>query len=78
VGKQKDPLHGKRDPVSQLYRAVKRYVESHDGTVFVIGGIQVGYPIEGGNLNYHVAVRCLGRAPSFDKATEAAIKESKP
>jgi hypothetical protein len=35
-----DPLKGKRDVYSQLYRAVRRYVEKHGGSVVVIGGIE--------------------------------------
>ncbi len=63
--KRKDPLDGKRDPVSQLYRAVKRYVETNGGTVVVIGGIQIEQPLGGRELNYHVTVRCLGKLPGF-------------
>ncbi len=63
--KRKDPFEGKRDPVSQLYRAVKRYVEHNNGTVLVIGGIQIEQTLGDRELNFHVAVRCLGRLPTF-------------
>lgn len=50
-----------RDPVSQLYRAVDRYVKSKGGSLVVIGGIQVqqwpGDPAH----SFVVAVKCMGR-----------------
>lgn len=65
AAKRKDPLAGKRDPVSQLYRAVKRYVESNNGSVLVIGGIQIEQPLGERDFIYHVTVRCTGRLPSL-------------
>lgn len=65
--KSRDPLAGKRDPVSQLYRAVRRYVNHHNGSIVVVGGIEVGeYPPDGKILpTYDVRIRCFGRLPKF-------------
>jgi len=66
--KQRDVLAG-RDPTMQLYRAVRRYVESNSGRIIVIGGIQVQeWPgeVEG---KYRVAVECFGRKPVFAEAS---------
>jgi hypothetical protein len=60
--KAKDWLAG-RTPDLQLYRAVRRYVESLGGSIVVIGGIEVqewpGEPMG----KYRVAVSVLGRKP---------------
>jgi hypothetical protein len=67
--KLRDPLAGKRDPVSQLYRAVRRYVQANGGAIAVASGIQIEEPFlqDGRKYVYHVVVRCVGRAPTFSK-----------
>lgn len=62
--KKRDVLAGKRDPESQLYRAVRRYVESKGGALVVIGGIETQEWPEDGRLKFRVAVRCMGRKPT--------------
>ena len=53
------------DPISQLYRAVERYVTAHHGSVLVIGGIQLQeWPGEG-EYNFSIAVKCTGKRPIF-------------
>jgi hypothetical protein len=50
-----------RDPVSQLYRAVVRYVESMGGSVLVVGGIQIlRWPGERAG-SFMVGVKCTGK-----------------
>jgi hypothetical protein len=64
----RDVLAGKRDPVSQLYRAVRRYVEHHNGNIIIIGGIGLG--VEDSKGHYVIQVRCFGKPPTFsDSAT---------
>lgn len=53
-----------RDPTSQLYRAIIRYVESKGGSITVIGGVQIEQWPGDGELKYVVGVRCMGRKPS--------------
>lgn len=66
----RDVLAGKRDPVSQLYRAVKRYVEHHNGNIIVIGGIGLG--VEDDNKGrYFIQVKCLGKPPRFSGSADA-------
>lgn len=52
-----------RDPVSQLYRAVKRYVESRGGSILVIGGIETQVWPEEFKYNFRLSVRCMGTKP---------------
>jgi predicted ATP-grasp superfamily ATP-dependent carboligase len=52
-----------RDLISQLYRAVVRYVNKNKGTVVVIGGIQIQHVP--GQHSYYVAVKVTGKVPSF-------------
>lgn len=60
--KKRDVLTG-RDPVSQLYRAVRRYVEHNKGSIVVIGGIRVEqWPADREHC-YHLAVKFMGRKP---------------
>lgn len=67
--KKRDPLAGKRDPESQLYRAVRRYVESKGGSLLVIGGIETQeWPGER-ELMFRVAVKCMGRKPKQPTVT---------
>lgn len=56
-----------RDPVSQLYRAVLRYVEANNGSILVIGGIQIQEWPDAGKFNFSVAVKCTGHKPTFGK-----------
>lgn len=62
--KHKPILIGGRDPISQLYRAVLRYVEASGGQVIVIGGVQVQewQPRSG---NYVIGIKCMGKLPKF-------------
>lgn len=61
--KKRDPLTG-RTPDIQLYRAVRRYVESLGGSVVVIGGIEVQeWPVDP-HGKFRVAVSVVGRRPS--------------
>lgn len=52
-----------RDPTSQLYRAVIRYVESKGGRAVVIGGVQVQQWSGDRGLNFVLGVRCMGTKP---------------
>jgi len=52
-----------RDPTSQLYRAIIRYVESRKGSIIVIGGVQIEQWPGDGEFKYVVGVRCMGRKP---------------
>lgn len=66
-----------RDPVSQLYRAIIRYVESKGGKIIVIGGIEIQeWPLDP-KLNFRVGVRCLGRKPVIEpkEVTDRGRKE---
>lgn len=65
--KKRDVLAGKRDPTSQLYRAVRRYVESKGGNILVIGGVQVEQWPGEGKFKFVLGVRCMGRKPSPDR-----------
>lgn len=60
--KKRDPLAG-RAPDMQLYRAVRRYVESLDGSIVVIGGIEVQEWPGDPQGKFRVAVNVLGRKP---------------
>jgi hypothetical protein len=62
----REPLDGKRDPTSQLYRAVLRYVKSKGGNILVIGGVEIqewsaGDAIRG---KFTLGIKCLGKRPS--------------
>ena len=62
--KNADPLRG-RDAISQLYRAVQRYVNENNGSLLVVGGIEIQeWP---GDLphNFRVAVHCTGVKPAL-------------
>ena len=62
--KKKDVLAG-RDPTMQLYRAIRRYVESGGGNILVIGGIEVQqWPGDPAHA-YRVAVKITGKKPVF-------------
>jgi hypothetical protein len=62
--KPKDRLAG-RSPTMQLYRAVRRYIESGNGNIVVIGGIEVQeWPSEG-PYKFRVAVKVMGKRPAF-------------
>jgi hypothetical protein len=52
-----------RDPVSQLYRAVIRYVESKGGAIAVIGNVEIQEWPGDPKFNFRLAVRCTGRKP---------------
>jgi len=64
----KRPILG-RDPTSQLYRAVIRYIESKGGSVLVIGGAQIQQWPGEREFNYVLGVRCTGRKPKAGIAT---------
>lgn len=65
--KRRDPLAGKRDPVSQLYRAVRRYVEHHNGNIIMIGGLGLMDLSAEDRMRgkYNLVVKCLGKRPTF-------------
>lgn len=52
-----------RDPASQLYRAVERYVRLKGGAVVVIGGIELQRTPGDGPNKFKLAVKCTGRTP---------------
>jgi hypothetical protein len=61
--KPKDRLAG-RTPDMQLYRAVRRYIQSKGGNVVVIGGIEIQeWPGEG-PYKFRVAVKLMGKRPT--------------
>lgn len=62
--KKRDVLAGRRDPESQLYRAVRRYVESKGGSLIVIGGIETQQWPDDREMMFRVAVKCMGRKPT--------------
>jgi hypothetical protein len=62
---QKSLITG-RDPESQLYRAVERYVKSNGGGVLVIGGIQVQEWPGDFDGTFTIGVRCTGKKPSTE------------
>lgn len=64
-----------RDPTSQLYRAVVRFVESKKGSIMVIGGVQIGQWPGDGEYKFVVGVRCMGRKPP--PASEGKSGDSK-
>lgn len=66
---KRDPLAGDRTPTGQLYRAVRRYIESNGGSILVIGGVQIeSWPGEG-EFKFVLGVRCMGRKPKQDSAS---------
>jgi hypothetical protein len=68
TGRKVDPFGGKRDPTTQLLRAVTRYIESRGGTVAVIGGIEIQEWPEDRSMIYRLAVKFLGRKPKPPEA----------
>jgi hypothetical protein len=73
-----------RDPISQLYRAVLRYVQSSGGSIAVIGGVQIQKWPDEGRYNFTIAVKCTGIKPSFattdgvsDKTKREAARDMK-
>lgn len=65
--KKRDPLAGDRTPTGQLYRAVRRYVESKGGSILVIGGVQIEQWPGDGEFKFVVGVRCMGRKPKAEE-----------
>jgi hypothetical protein len=63
--RRRDPLAGLDKATADLYRAVQNYVKAHDGSVIVIGGIDLVQMPGDGEMKYRVAVRCLGKRPVF-------------
>jgi len=63
--KRKDPLAGLDKVTADLYRAVENYVKAHEGSLIVIGGIEVQHWPGDDGYKFKVAVKCLGRAPSY-------------
>ncbi len=64
--KNTDPLSG-RDPETQLYRAVRRYVESRGGKLIVIGGVRIIRLSGDPKLCFHLSVKCTGQEPDKPK-----------
>jgi hypothetical protein len=60
-----------RDPTSQLYRAVLRYVTANGGSIVVIGGIQILEWPDSPSGNFSVVVRCTGRKPTYKDAVRS-------
>lgn len=60
--RKRDVLAG-RAPDLQLYRAVRRYVQSKGGSITVIGGIEIQEWPGDGVGKFRVAVKILGRRP---------------
>jgi hypothetical protein len=59
-----DPLAGDRTPIGQLYRAVRRYVQSNGGSIVVIGGVQVQEWPQDRAGQFVIGVKCLGHRPT--------------
>lgn len=51
--------------VARLYKAVENYVRKHNGTIMVIGGIQIVQWPNDGEFRYSVSVPCTGNRPVF-------------
>lgn len=71
--KKRDPLAGDRTPTGQLYRAVRRYIESKGGSLLVIGGVQVEQWPGDGKFNFVLGVRCMGRKPNKEREREQKL-----
>ena len=56
-----------RDPISQVYRAIDRYVRANGGKVAVIGGIELQEWPDDRKLNFKIAVKCIGVKPKFKR-----------
>lgn len=64
-----DPLDGKRDVVSNLYRSVLRYVQKNGGNLVLAGGINI-YTWPGSKPGqFEVAVKCLGTLPTLPRGS---------
>jgi hypothetical protein len=50
--------------LNRLYTAARDYVEEHEGSVVVIGGVAL---VDEGNNKFGIMVRCLGKKPNFPK-----------
>lgn len=60
-----------RDATSQLYRAVRRYVETRGGNIVVIGGVQVQQWPTDARSCFYLAVKCSGSAPKKPQRSDA-------
>ena len=67
ASRKRDVLAG-NTPDLQLYRGVRRYVESLGGSVIVIGGIEIQEWPDDPAGKYRVAVSVLGRRPEPRKS----------
>ena len=65
---KKPDMLAARDPTSQLYRAVRRYIESNGGKLLVIGGVQIEQWPGEGECKFVLGVRCMGRKPTKEPA----------
>jgi len=71
----KDPLAGKRDVESRLYRAVRDYVKKLGGNVAVIGGIEIQQWSDESSLKFRVAVCCAGKKPVIQDSKSKQEKQ---
>lgn len=54
-----------RSVIDRLYRAVLNYVESREGSLIVIGGVEVQHWRGEPPSNFKIAVRCTGKPPAI-------------
>ena len=58
--------------VDRLYKAVANYVKKGGGKLIIVGGVEIQeWPGEGEH-KFRVAIRCLGRKPSFVAPNESS------
>lgn len=64
----RDVLGTKRDPLTNLYRAVCAYVEANGGSLIVIGDVSLIQMPEDRDSVFRVAVKVMGRRPTLVKS----------
>lgn len=52
-------------PIADLYAAIDQYVKAGQGTVVIVGGIEVQKWSHDPEFVFRVAVKCMGRQPKF-------------
>lgn len=55
----------KKQRLPALYRAAIDYIEKHNGTVIVIGGVSLLHLPKDKNLAHHLVIDFMGEAPKF-------------
>jgi len=69
--KKRKRLAGCPPHIDRLYSAVNKYVETGGGKILVIGGVDVQeWPQDNVGV-FMVAIKCLGRKPSFPTSNGA-------